>query len=132
MIENKIHVAVVDDDPSYLRALERLLRAAEFDARGYSSAETFLFEYHSLPLDCAIVDIKLGTMSGFDVARRLAAENSQLPIIFITAHDGPEAREEARQLGCVAYLRKPFPAQSLIDAIRSALPPKQPATAGIS
>ncbi len=128
MTTTRIKVAVVDDDSSFLRALERLLRAAGFEALSYPSATTFLQESPHPPVSCVILDIRLGALTGFDLARHLATEGSRAPIIFITAHDEPEAREQARRHGCVAYLRKPFSAQSLIEAIRRAVPP--PTTAG--
>jgi FixJ family two-component response regulator len=120
MTKKRIQVAVVDDDPGYLRALERLLRAAGFTPRGYSSAEAFLQELPRPPIDCAILDIWLGTMTGFDIARRLAAEGSRVPVILMTAHDEPGAREQAREVGGAAYLRKPFSAQLLFEAIQQA------------
>ena len=45
------------------------------------------------------------------------------PIAFITAYDEPTTRAQARESGCVAYLRKPFPTSELLEAIRSALVP---------
>lgn len=128
MTESKFKIAVVDDDTSFLRAQERLLRAAGFEPLGYPSGESFLQESPRPPMDCVILDIRLGTMTGFDLARRLASEGSRVPVIFITAHDEPEAREQARQAGCAAYMRKPFSAQSLIEAIRRAISPAQPST----
>jgi len=119
--ERRIKVAVVDDDSSFLRALERLLRAAGFEPISYPIAETFLEESPRPAVDCVILDIRLGALTGLDLARQLAAEGSRVPLIFITAHDEPGAREQARQAGGVAYLRKPFSAQSLVEAIRRAV-----------
>ena len=122
MIQTKIKIGVVDDDSSFLRALERLLRAAGYEPLGYPTAEVFLEESPRPPLNCVILDVRLGALTGFDLARRLAAEGLRLPIIFITAHDEPEVRQQAQEAGCIAYLRKPFSAQSLVEAIRQALP----------
>ncbi len=127
MSDGKIRIAIVDDDASFLRALERLMRAAGFEPLSYPSAETFLQESPHPRVDCVILDIRLGTVTGFDLARQLAEEGSRAPVIFITAHDEPEAREKARRLGCVAYLRKPFSRESLIESIRRALPSEKPA-----
>ena len=121
MVKGRIQIAIVDDDPSFLRALDRLLRTARFAPLTYASGETFLLEYPFMPLDCVILDIDLGTMTGFDVARKLAAEKSRVPIIFMTGRDDPAAREQAEETGCVAYLRKPCSPESLFDAIRLAL-----------
>jgi len=69
---------------------------------------------------------QIGTMTGFDEVRQLAAEGSRVPVIFITAHGEPPDREQTLALGC-AYLRKPFSAQSLIEAIRQATHSNPPA-----
>lgn len=127
MIDTKSRVAVVDDDSSFLRALERLLRALGFEPLVYPSAETFLQESPRPPVSCVILDIRLGTQTGFDLARQLAAEGARVPIIFITAHDEPEARQQARDAGGAAYLRKPFSVQSLMEAIRQATAPARAA-----
>ncbi len=122
MIKGELQIAVVDDDASFLRAQERLLRAAGFVPRTYPSGEAFLMETPRPPVDCLIVDIRLGTMTGFELAKRLAAEKWPVPVIFMTAHDSAETRERAQQAGGVGYLRKPFPAEALFEAIREAIP----------
>jgi FixJ family two-component response regulator len=127
---NKIHVAVVDDDEGFLRAISRLLRAAGFEAVAYPSAEAFLADTTHAPHDCALLDIHLGGMSGLDLCRRLAAQRSALPVIFITAHDDPGTHKEAEAVGYSAYLRKPVPRKVLIEAINKAVRPETAAAAG--
>ncbi len=121
MSANRIHVAVVDDDEGFLRAIGRLLRAAGFEATPYHSAEAFLADASSTPRDCAVFDIHLGGMSGLDLRRHLTAQGSKLPVIFVTAHDEPATRDQAEEVGCSAYLRKPVPGKALIDAITQAV-----------
>jgi FixJ family two-component response regulator len=118
-IERKV-VAVVDDDPSMLKAIERLLRAHGFDAASFASAEAFLGCDAASAADCLVLDIHLGGMSGIELRRRLTASSSTLPIIFITAVDDEATYWEAIEAGCVACLRKPFPAVLLIGAINEA------------
>jgi FixJ family two-component response regulator len=119
----RIHVAVVDDDESFGRALGRLLRAAGFDPVRYASAEAFLEDTtHGAP-DCLVLDIHLGGASGLELRRHLTAVGRTTPVIFVTAHDEPKIREEAREVGCSAYLRKPVPGQLLIEAINHAVKP---------
>jgi len=62
-----------------------------------------------------VLDVHLKGKSGFELKRTLGAE---LPVIFITASDSDAVSLAAREAGCVAFLRKPFPAQSLIEPIR--------------
>lgn len=122
MSQNKIHIAVVDDDESFAKAICRLLRAAGFVPDLYASAETFL-DSEPLPQPaCLVLDIQLGSMSGLELQRRLRELGAATPIIFVTAHDEPDARAQARDAGCTGYFRKPVRAQSLLDAIRKALP----------
>ncbi len=123
MSKTKTYVAVVDDDESFARALGRLLRAAGFEVHIYPSAEAFLTPTALPPPDCLVLDIQLAGMSGLELQRRLRELGALTPVIFVTAHDATEVREEAQQAGCVAYLRKPVARHTLLEAIAKALPP---------
>jgi FixJ family two-component response regulator len=115
-----INVAVVDDDPSLCRAVKRLLSAAGIDCATFLSAEAFLASEDLEAPDCLLLDVQLGGMSGFDLHRKLTAAGRPLPIIYVTAHDEPEARQQAEQAGCFAFLRKTDPAEAILAAIRRA------------
>jgi FixJ family two-component response regulator len=114
-------VAVVDDDPSIGRSIQRLLKAHGFAAVVFPSAEAFLDRDPDSCVACLVLDIHLPGMSGLELRRRLTAAGSILPVIFVTAIDDDAVKMAAIQLGCVAYLRKPFPAEDLIDLVRKAL-----------
>ena len=113
-----IYVAVVDDDESACRSFGRLLRAAGFQPVTYLSAEAFLEDTKHPQFDCLVLDIHLGGMSGIQLSQQLLAEGGTTPVIFITAHDDPEARAEAEAAGCAAYFRKTDPGAEVLDAIR--------------
>lgn len=112
------YVAVVDDDESLCRSLGRLLRAAGIQPITYSSAEAFLADTKHPKFDCLIFDIQLGGMSGIELQRQLATEGGKTPIIFITAHDDPEARAEAEAGGCTAFFRKSDSGAEVLETIR--------------
>jgi FixJ family two-component response regulator len=114
-------VAVVDDDSSVRGALRRLCRTAGYDAWVFGSAKEFLTSVESQLYDCAIVDIRMPEMDGFELQRRLLMIRPALPVILITAHDEPAGRARALATGAVAYLRKPFFNEELLGAIRCAL-----------
>ncbi len=121
MNENKIHVAVVDDDESFGRAIGRLLRAAGFGITVYHSAEAFLQELAAGSFHCLVLDIQMGGMSGLDLGRRLVELGAKIPIVFVTALEDEERCQEARQIGCSAFLRKPVSGQVLVAAIHDAV-----------
>lgn len=114
-------VAVVEDDSSMRRSVQRLLNAHGFAVEEFPSAEAFLGRDPGSRVACVVLDIDLPGMSGLELRSRLKAACSALPIIFITAIDDDAVKRAAVQLGCVAFLRKPFPAKSLIDPVRNAL-----------
>ena len=114
-------VAVVDDDESLCRSFSRLLHASGIRAVSYLSAENFLADSKRPQFDCVVLDIQLGGMTGIELNQQLTAAGSPAPVIFITAYDEPEIREQALRTPCVAYLRKSEPAEVVLSAIRKAL-----------
>ena len=110
-------VVVVDDDPSMLKGVQRLLTAKGFDTAVFTSAEAFLDCPARHGAACFVLDIHLGGMSGIELRRRLAASGCTVPVIFMTAFDDEATRLEAVATGCIAYLHKPFPAHLFIGAI---------------
>jgi FixJ family two-component response regulator len=112
-------IAVVDDDASLLQSLNRLLTAHGFRVQTFASAEMFLDDIAGCEADCLVLDIHLGGISGIDLQRQLIASGRKLPVIFMTAIDNDGTRQEAIEVGCIAYLGKPFLAKLLIDAINA-------------
>jgi FixJ family two-component response regulator len=113
-------VIVVDDNPAFLKSVARLLSVHGFDTRTFGSAEALLDSDATRTEACLLLDIDLGGISGIELQRRLAASGSKCPVIFMTAIDDDATRNEAMEAGCIAYLRKPFAPQLLLDAIRKA------------
>ena len=114
-------VAVIDDNPSMLRSIRRLLHAAGFSVETFPSAEAFLDEDGCNRAACVVLDIHLPGMSGFELRRHLTTDGSLLPIIFITAINDEVLQGAATQLGCAAYLNKPFAPEALVAAVADAL-----------
>lgn len=114
-------ISIIDDDEAVRRSLDDLIRSAGWRARGFSSAEAFLKSNQLSEIDCLILDLCLPGMSGLELQRQLAADNSDLPIIFITAHESGDRRRHAIEAGAVAFLNKPFDEADLLNAIDIAL-----------
>jgi FixJ family two-component response regulator len=113
-------IAIVDDDPEMRAAMASLLSAYGYGAETFDSAETFLTCASTSKATCLVADIKLGDISGVELAHLLAAGGFTYPIIFMTGLDDEVVRNQAAAAGGVAFLRKPFPAQTLFDAIEKA------------
>jgi len=114
-------IGVIDDDASVLRALKRLLSASGFAVQTYVSAEDYLTHEHPERIDCLLLDIHLGGLSGFELQERLVLSRVRTPVIFITALDDSPTRERARRAGAIEYLLKPLDELMLLGAIREAL-----------
>jgi FixJ family two-component response regulator len=114
-------VCVIDDDESILRALRRLLGTTGFQVETFSSAEAFLESGRHGHVDCLVLDLHLGGLSGLELQERLAASGARTPVVVITAHDDLPTRERARRAGAIDYLPKPFDDDSLIAAIHRAI-----------
>lgn len=118
---HQTYIAVVDDDESLCRSLSRLLRAAGLQPVSYASAEAFLADAKQPRFDCLVLDIQLGGISGIELYQRLKAVGSTIPVIYITAHDEPAARESALAAGCAGYLLKTDSGGMVLEAIRRAV-----------
>jgi FixJ family two-component response regulator len=114
-------LAIVDDEAALREATESLLRSAGFRAEGFASAEDFLRSKRRDSVDCLILDGRLPGMSGLELQRHLAGNGLDIPIVFITAdeNDG-HMHAQALKAGALAFLRKPFCEEDLLNAVRLA------------
>lgn len=115
-------IVIVDDDDGLRLAFERVLNAAGFRAEAFASAESLLESDAADRATCLVFDVHLPGLSGFELRRALVRSGCrQPPVIFITGHDDPAAREQAEALGASAYLPKPFAGRALVDAVARAV-----------
>jgi FixJ family two-component response regulator len=114
-------VFVVDDDVSVRESLELLIRWAGWRAETYSSSTAFLARPAVEGPSCLVLDVELPDLNGLDLQKRLAAERSEMPIIFITGHGDVPKTVQAMKAGAVEFLTKPFGDDVLLDAVRGAL-----------
>jgi FixJ family two-component response regulator len=122
---SKCTIAIVEDDASFRRALERFLRASGFDAHTFASAEEFLGSAAPESYACLVLNIQLPGKSGFELVDQLTTSAPPPPVIFITAQDAKSLRERASRIHNTIYLSKPFPGEVLLllEAVRSLLRP---------
>lgn len=109
-------IAIVDDDASVRRALQRLVESAGYTVQTFASAREFLDWLPQGQAACLVLDVHMDGMSGFDLQERLA-----VPVIFITAHDDALTLERIKRARAAGHLRKPIDAQVVLDEIRRAV-----------
>jgi FixJ family two-component response regulator len=114
----QLKIYLVDDDPSIRKGLRRLLQSFGFSVETFGSAEEFLEAKVQQTNSCLILDINLGTMSGFGLQKYLSETGSTIPVIFITAYDDEHTHRKMLNAG-VPFLIKPFADQNLIQALQS-------------
>jgi FixJ family two-component response regulator len=119
-------VAVVDDEEPVRKALKRLMRSVGLSAETFASGPEFLKSLETRLPDCVVLDLHMPHMNGFHVQAHLARNYAALPVIIITGHDLPDARERAMAGGASAFLRKPVHDRTLLDAISAATTSVQP------
>jgi FixJ family two-component response regulator len=118
MPEKRFTVFVVDDDESILRALKRLLKSDGYHVLTFGSAEDLLESPSLGDEGCLVLDIRLPGMTGLELQEKLSSSGARYGAILMTAHDNPQWQEKAKAAGAIAYLRKPFDQQALLDAVR--------------
>src|SRR6201988_1338532 len=114
-------VSLVDDDESIRRTTTLLIESFGFHARAFESAEGFLKSGQLQETSCLIIDIQMPGMNGLQLQSHLATAGYKIPIIFITAYDKEESRQQALQAGAVAFLGKPFNDELLLETICATL-----------
>lgn len=114
-------IAIVDDEDSVRKALERLLRSAGMEVATFASGTEFLAGVQSRRTDCVVLDLHMPKMSGFEVQLQLSRLGNGVAVVVITGHDTPESHARALAGGAAAYLLKPIDEQVLLDAISAAI-----------
>jgi FixJ family two-component response regulator len=114
-------VFLVDDDPSVVRGLSRLLREAGFEVSGFQSAPDYLHSYDKDVPGCAILDLALGAFHGLDLLRATARDDYARPTIFITGNSDIATAIRAMKVGAIDFLVKPINEDALIAAVQEAM-----------
>ncbi len=116
-----LKIAVVDDEEDMRQSIAQWLTLSGFAPVTYASAEDALGEIGPDWPGIVITDIKMPGMGGMAFLKRLAAMDSQLPVIVITGHGDVPMAVEAMRIGAYDFLEKPFDPERMSDLARRAL-----------
>jgi DNA-binding response OmpR family regulator len=112
-----IRVLVVDDDPRLVMAMFDVLIAEGYDTQTAQNGEVAIRQLASFSPDVMFLDMEMPKMDGFDVLRWLKANGVGVPVVIASNNDDVEAKA----LGAVAKLPKPFDLDQLLAALAAAL-----------
>lgn len=114
-------ISIVDDDASVREGLSRLLSSVGFRVNTFASAEAYLSSEQPRRADCLILDVRMPGRSGIELQRQLIANHSEIPVVFITAHEEESIHVQTLEGHARAVLIKPFSEEALLNAIDKAL-----------
>ena len=113
-------VYVVEDDAGMRGAVCLLLRNADFDVRGYSTAESFLGDVDFCRAICLLTDVRLPEMDGIALFRHLVRLGTAPAVVVITGHGDIPMAVAALKEGVVDFVEKPFDPGMLLGSVRDA------------
>jgi len=114
-------ICLVDDDPSMLKALDRLLSSVGLQAQLFHEPLGFLSYASCHCVALAVLDIWTPGMSGLATQQRLQTISPNTRVIIITANDEYSVRNAAIQGGAIAFFVKPFDDETFLAAVYQAM-----------
>ena len=116
-------IAVADDHDLLRESIARLLRNLGHQVLDFGTGQELIDAAHYCIIDCMVLDIELGACTGFDVAAHPAVARLGAKLIFMSGSFDPDYPVRAAKAGCVAFLHKPFAANTLIQTIEQSVLP---------
>ena len=112
-------VAIVDDDASVRQSMLRLVRSFGYRAEAFGSGEEYLGSPVVAETACLLLDVRMPSMDGLEVQRRLAEKAARIPIVFLTGRATDDEERRARGGGAVEFLRKPVSRAALLELLQN-------------
>ena len=114
-------VYVLDDDPSVLKSIGRLLASEGFQFRAFSDPESLLACVAGHPVPVVVLDVWMERMIGLEVQLKLSHLSPRTRVIIMTGRNDPGVKQTAMDLGAAAFLVKPFDDEEFVSVLRSSL-----------
>ncbi|BAH50818.1 response regulator transcription factor [Rhodococcus opacus] len=121
MEQQETRVYIVDDDRELCASLAWLLDSVNITSEYYFSVQSFLEGYRRDIPACLVLDVRMPEVGGFQLQETLLADESPIPIIFVSAHGDIKMSVRALQRGALTFIEKPYDPQHMLDVIQDAL-----------
>ena len=121
MHDSSPKIFVVDDDPSVLKGLSRVLRSTGLGVATFSSPHEFLEQHNPREPGCLVLDVAMPGLNGLELQATLTAKGSVIPIIFLSGHGDIPMSVQAMKGGALDFLTKPVHDEDLLKAVHAAL-----------
>ena len=120
-------ILVVDDDPKILGIVAHFLKEAGYEVHPTNDSTDAVRLAAEVRPDLAILDITMPVLDGYGLAVQIGAhpQLSKIPYMFLTARKEAVDVEQAKDLGAVAYLEKPFKRETLLNVVSELLKQKE-------
>jgi len=122
-VRHKIHIALVDDDPSIHVALQYVFKnlASDWTLDSYSDGREAIASITKSPPSAVLMDIAMPGITGIECTRHLKSSFPQLPVVMFTARDDTENFFSAMMAGASGYVVKPSSPAETVSAVRKVL-----------
>src|SRR5260370_29238040 len=114
-------IVVIDDEPAMTEVIVTLCREKGHQVFPFNATSKGLEQLDAIAPQVVITDIKMETMTGFDVLRHMRENHRNTAVILITAFGSTETAVEAMKMGATDYVLKPFKIDELQTRIQRAL-----------
>jgi len=113
-------VHVVDDEGAIRKSLDFLLTSAGYEVMRWEGPEAFLKGADRMQQACAMIDVRMPGIDGFELHREMQRQGFDFPVIVLSGHGDIAMAVAAMQAGALDFLEKPIDRQHLLDAVGAA------------
>ena len=114
-------ILIIDDDPHFLRVLQRILSGEKFVVTATSNPCDAVGLLRSDIFNLIICDLRMPDCDGLNILQALRGGGNEIPVIILTAYGEVDTYLEAMNAGATEYLNKPIKSDELVQVVRNCL-----------
>lgn len=119
------HILLVDDEPDLLAVNSKLLSVSGFEVSTTTSGQEAAKLVAREKIDLVILDMMMPQIDGVETLKRIRAARSDQKVVILSGFSEGDKIAEVRQLGVLAFLKKPFESATMVKTLRDALDGKR-------